>query len=98
MLAAFEHPEAGTILWNGAPLETVPGPVLRSSVIYVAQTTGAIAGTVLNNLLVAFGFRSHRSRSRPPLEKLRHRLDRIGLEEVALDRQFHDLSDGNAIG
>lgn len=94
MLAAFERPEAGTILWNGTPLETAPGPVLRSSVIYVAQTPGMVAGTVETNLLVPFSFRSHRSRPRPPTETLRHLLDHIGMEDVALDREIQDLSAG----
>ena len=62
MLTAFERPEAGTILWNRTPLENVPGPVLRSSVIYVAQTPAMVAATVHTNLLLPFGFRNHRSR------------------------------------
>ncbi|WP_448382969.1 ABC transporter ATP-binding protein [Desulfosoma sp.] len=94
MLAAFERPEAGTILWNGTPLEDVPGPVLRSSVIYVAQTPGMVAGTVHTNLLVPFGFRSHRNRPQPSPQEIRHLLDHMGMEDVALDRAVQDLSAG----
>lgn len=94
MLTAFERPEAGTILWNGTPLENVPGPVLRSSVIYVAQTPAMVAATVHTNLLFPFGFRNHRSRPQPSAEQLRHLLDQMGMEEVALDREIQDLSTG----
>lgn len=94
MLTAFERPEAGTILWNGTPLENVLGPILRSSVIYVAQTPAMVAATVHTNLLLPFSFRNHRSRPRPSVEQLRHLLDQMGMENVALDREVQDLSTG----
>ncbi|MGQ9669614.1 MAG: ABC transporter permease [Desulfosoma sp.] len=80
ILTAFERPAAGTILWNGTPLENVPGPVLKSSVIHVAQTPAMVAATVHTNLHLSFGFRNHRGRPRPSAEQLRHLLGQMGME------------------
>jgi len=94
LLVALERPEAGVIFWNGTPLTQVPGPVLRSSAVYVAQTPALVPGSVHHNLLLPFGLRAHATRPRPSREQIRNLLDRLGLEDVPLDRRVEDLSAG----
>ncbi|SMC21862.1 putative ABC transport system ATP-binding protein [Desulfacinum hydrothermale DSM 13146] len=94
MLVALQRPQSGAIFWNGTPLDQVPGPLLRSRVVYVAQSPSPVSESVERHLTRPFHFRLHRHRRPPTREQMRLMLDKLGLEDVPWDRGVDDLSAG----
>jgi putative ABC transport system ATP-binding protein len=94
LINRLEEPQAGDISFNGISVRSYPPPALRRSILYIQQTPTAIDGSVRDNLLLPFTFRSNRQRLKPNDEDLRKYLDTLLLEGVRLEDNALNLSVG----
>ncbi|MCE5333134.1 MAG: ATP-binding cassette domain-containing protein [Desulfobacteraceae bacterium] len=94
LLSRLEEPDAGAILFHGRPVADYPPPVFRKSICYVQQTPTLIAGTVRDNLLLPFGFRTNRESPKPDDDALQKLLLEFRMDDVALSDHALSLSGG----
>ncbi len=81
-------PAAGVVRFRGRPLATYDPTRLRRRVVYLQQTPVMAEGTVGDNLLLPFRFRSSDRAAPPAADELAGllaavRLDGVGLEDAA---------------
>jgi putative ABC transport system ATP-binding protein len=93
LLCRLETPAAGEIRYRGNPVEQLSAPELRRRVSYLQQVPVVLPTTVTENLELPFTLKQSRS-PQPPPERLRESLDRVGLDDVALDVLAEELSVG----
>ncbi len=93
LLCCLEGPVTGEVRYRGAPVERLFAPALRRRVAYLQQVPVVLPATVAENLLLPFSLKQNRSPP-PSREQLRDSLDRVGLEQVALDGSAEELSVG----
>jgi putative ABC transport system ATP-binding protein len=68
--------------------------LLRRSILYVQQTPTAIEGTVRENLLLPFSYKSNRELKKPDDGRLTELLSDFRLDSVTLENSAQDLSVG----
>ncbi|MBW1990456.1 MAG: ATP-binding cassette domain-containing protein, partial [Deltaproteobacteria bacterium] len=90
----LETPRAGTILYDGRPVEDYAPPLLRRRVGFVHQAPAFMPGSVEENLLLPFSFSANADLARPARDTLRRGLDELGMEEVDLAHDAASLSGG----
>ncbi len=66
----------------------------RARVAYLPQRSALLAGTVADNLLLPWRLKVRAAAPAPTAEELRAALDRVRMEDVALDRASSRLSEG----
>jgi putative ABC transport system ATP-binding protein len=94
LLNRLQEPSAGTIHLDGRPADSYEVTELRRQLGFVQQTPVMVDGTVRDNLLYPFRFKTRRGQSAPNDERLRSLLDEFLLEEVALQDDATSLSVG----
>ncbi|MFP5212433.1 MAG: ATP-binding cassette domain-containing protein [Acidobacteriota bacterium] len=94
LLNRLEEPGSGTIHFKGHPVEDYSPPVLRRSIAYIQQTPTLVPGTVRDNLLLPFSFKTNRNLSTPGDDALRSLMEEFLLGEVDLYAQAMNLSGG----
>lgn len=94
LLVRLETPIDGIIRFQGSPLAAYQPARLRQAIGYLQQTPTLIPGTVRDNLLLPFTFRSNQKLAAPDDNGLRQALDRLLLDEVRLDQPALELSIG----
>jgi putative ABC transport system ATP-binding protein len=93
LLCRLESPMSGEIRYRGDAVERLFAPELRRRVSYLQQVPVVLPQTVAQNLLLPFILRQSRSAA-PTRKRLRDALDRVGLDQVALDAAAEELSVG----
>lgn len=94
ILARLEFPAAGTMLYQGAPLNALAPEQYRREVSLIQQTPSIVSGSVRDNLLLPFSFRVNRQLPPPDDHALRRELDALLLPGVRLDMAAANLSVG----
>lgn len=86
--------KTGDIALDGVSASSYSPQLWRKMVALVQQKPTLRAGTVEQNLLLAWKLKVHKTTPRPSLETLHHLVERAGLGRIALDRDVTQLSVG----
>ncbi len=90
----LEEPRSGLIRFDGVALAEMDPPSLRRKICYMQQTPTLAPGSIGDNLLIPFGFRSSRGTPPPTDEKIREFLDEFHLSEFGPEDPASTLSVG----
>lgn len=90
LLLGFLPPTSGRVLIGDADVTELDRPSLLAQIAWVGQQPGMIAGTIADN--VALGFPD------APASALRAALDRVGGDDLDLDRNLGDDGEGLSAG
>jgi putative ABC transport system ATP-binding protein len=93
LLARFEEPWAGEILFEGRPLAEHPPALLRRRLHWVPQTPVMFEGTVRDNLRFPFRLHAGSGAEVPPDAELARRLEALKVAR-GLDARAAELSAG----
>jgi len=94
LLNRLEEPLSGEIRFKGKPLETYSPPLLRRSLLYIQQTPTAVDGSVEENLLFPFSFKTNLHLEKPRREKIVTLMEAVHLNRVEMDDHARTLSVG----
>lgn len=94
LLNRLSDPASGDIFLNGRPLNSYKAVEIRRQVHYMQQTPLMAEGTVRDNLVLPFSFRSLRETELPTDKALRDLLDMFRLLNVSLTDSAATLSVG----
>jgi putative ABC transport system ATP-binding protein len=94
-LSHLDRVDEGKVLWRGAPVPAKRIPEFRSRVVYLAQKTSLVEGTVLENLQKPYEFRAHQDK-RFDLARIERWLQNVARERDFLSQSGSDLSGGEA--
>ncbi len=92
-LALLDPLDEGQLLWHGQPIGCELIPQYRSKVIYLHQRPALVEGSVLDNLLLPFGYGVHKGRQ-PDHARIQRWLELLGRGESFLGKRSRDLSGG----
>lgn len=96
LLCRLEEPQAGTILFQGTPCEEMAPADMRRSVAYVQQMPTLLEGSVRDNLLLPFSFKSNERLTPPTDADLESYLGSFLLDCIALETRADTLSVGQS--
>jgi putative ABC transport system ATP-binding protein len=92
LLVKLERPESGVMKYRGTPYSDIPARTLRRDIALLQQLPVMVTGSVRDNLLLGFRYRSDMT---PPTdEALNAHLVRARLDDVPLDASAAALSVG----
>jgi putative ABC transport system ATP-binding protein len=94
LLNRFEEPLSGEIRFKGKPLDAYSPPRLRRSLLYIQQTPTAVDGSVEDNLLLPFAFKTNVHLKKPSREKIVTLLEKVHLNQVEMNDHARTLSVG----
>ena len=94
VLARLEQPVAGSVDYHGKHWRGMPVARYRREVALIQQTPAVVSGSVRDNLLLPFSFKSNADLVPPDDRPLRQGLDGLLLDSVALDAAATALSVG----
>ena len=95
-MARLRPVTSGDLVLLGRPSSQVDGVEWRQQIVYVPQKATLFPGTVEDNLLAPWKLSCRREKTPPTHERMRRDLDRIGLDDVELERDMARLSGGQA--
>ena len=95
-MARLRPVTSGELVLLDRPTSQVDGVEWRQQIVYVPQKATLFPGTVEDNLLAPWKLSCRREKTPPTRERMRHDLDRIGLDDVELERDMARLSGGQA--
>ena len=95
-MARLRPMTSGELVLLDRPTSQVDGVEWRQQVVYVPQKATLFPGTVEDNLLAPWKLSCRREKTPPTRERMRRDLDRIGLDDVELERDMARLSGGQA--
>ena len=90
----LEEPRSGEIRFKGKLLNTYPPPRLRRSLLYIQQTPAVVDGSVEDNLLLPFSFKTNLHHKKPSRKKIEVLLEQVHLQGVAMNDHARTLSVG----
>ncbi|MCG6879591.1 MAG: ATP-binding cassette domain-containing protein [Deltaproteobacteria bacterium] len=90
----LEEPHSGEIRFKGKRLDGYPPPRLRRSLLYIQQTPAVVDGSVEDNLLLPFSFKTNLHLKKPSRKKIVTLLEKVHLHGVAMDDHARTLSVG----
>jgi putative ABC transport system ATP-binding protein len=94
LMNRLQEPTGGEILLDDRPIRDYDVTSLRRRIGYVQQTPVMLEGSVADNLILPFRFRSARQRTSPDRDRLRALMDELLLHDVELSGQATQLSVG----
>ncbi len=94
LMNRIEDPTDGEILFNNKSLVSYPPQVLRRLIIYIQQTPIVINGSVKDNLLLPFSFKTNSKLTRPNDNQLKKFIDEFNLNKINLSDNAQTLSVG----
>ena len=94
LFCRLEEPQEGQVLLNGRKVDALPAPCLRRRVGYLQQTPTVAPGTVRENLLLPFTFKSAAGEPKPGDDDLAAMLELLHAAEIPLSQQAATLSVG----
>jgi putative ABC transport system ATP-binding protein len=95
-MARLRPVTSGELMLLGRTSSQVDGVEWRQQIVYVPQKATLFLGTVEDNLLAPWKLACRREKTPPTRERIRRDLDRIGLDDVELERDMARLSGGQA--
>ena len=95
-MARLRPVTSGELMLLDRPTSQVDGVEWRQQIVYVPQKATLFPGTVEDNLLAPWKLSCRREKTPPTRERMRRDLDRIGLDDVELERDMARLSGGQA--
>ena len=95
-MARLRPVTSGELMLLGRAASQVDGVEWRQQIMYVPQKATLFPGTVEDNLLAPWKLSCRREKTPPTRERMRRDLDRIGLDDVELERDMARLSGGQA--
>ena len=96
LLCLLEEIQSGTIRYKKRDISSMPPAQLRRCVAYVQQVPTLLPGTVRDNLLLPFTFRSNNTLTTPTDLELSGYLESFLLSGVTLDSEADRLSVGQS--
>jgi putative ABC transport system ATP-binding protein len=90
----LEEPSSGRVLLDGTDVSALPPAVLRRRVAYLQQTPVVVPGSVRDNLLLPYGFKSAAGLPRPDDARLLAVLAKLNAADIPLDQEASSLSVG----
>lgn len=94
LMNRLEEPRKGDIRFKGKPLSSYPPQSVRTSIVYIQQTPIAMNGSVRENLLLPFRFKSNSRSDAPDDSYLAGVMDDYRLDDISLDTLAQQLSVG----
>lgn len=94
LFCRLEEPQKGQVLFNNQPISDISPPQLRRRVAYLQQTPTVVPGTVRDNLLLPFSFKSARGLPQPDDATLSDMLGRLAAADIPLSQEASSLSVG----
>ena len=94
LFCRLEEADAGAVLLSGQPVDELSPAVLRRRVSYLQQTPTVVPGSVRENLLLPFAFKSASGQPRPADAELSARLARLAAGDIPLSQEASTLSVG----
>ncbi|MBW1899753.1 MAG: ATP-binding cassette domain-containing protein, partial [Deltaproteobacteria bacterium] len=94
LINRLEDPTKGQILFNGSPLSSYHPPLLRRHILYIQQTPSVIDGSIRENLLLPYTFKSNKDLAKPDDKILLTLLKDFRLDGIRLDDHAQNLSVG----
>jgi len=94
LFCRLEEPQAGQVLLGDQPMDALPPARLRRRVSYLQQTPVVIPGSVRENLLLPFSFKSAAGEPSPGDDALQEMLAQLAAGDVPLDQEAATLSVG----
>lgn len=94
LFCRLEEPQAGAVLLRGHPVSELPPPLLRRRVAYLQQSPTVMPGTVRENLLLPFSFKSAAGAAPPDDAALSALLARLAAADIPLSQEAATLSVG----
>lgn len=94
LFCRLEEPQAGQVLIDGLGVTALPPQLLRRRVSYLQQTPAVIPGSVRENLLLPFTFKSAGGDPRPDDATLSAMLDALSAGDIPLSQEASTLSVG----
>jgi putative ABC transport system ATP-binding protein len=94
LINRLEEPTGGEISYHGKSLADYHAPSLRKKILYIQQTPAAIRGTVKENLLLPYTFKSNQNLNQPDDEKLLQMMHSFHLQGIDLHQPIENLSVG----
>jgi len=94
LMNRMEDPQKGEIRFRGRALSSYEPQVVRASILYIQQTPMVINGTVKDNFMLPFTFKTNHKKAQPDEKKLLAFMDEFHLDNVPLERNAADLSVG----
>jgi len=92
LMNRMEDPQKGEIRFRGRALSSYEPQVVRASILYIQQTPMVINGTVKDNFMLPFTFKTNHKKAQPDEKKLLAFMDEFHLDNVPLERNAADLS------
>ena len=89
-----EDPQKGEVRFKGRALSSYEPQIVRASILYIHQTPVVISGTVKDNLMLPFTFKTNRKQVHPDEKTLVALMDEFHLDNVNLDGNAENLSVG----
>ena len=90
----LEQPTAGKIFLGGSDIAELEPPELRKRVCYLQQTPTLISGTIRENLMLPFSFKSNRGKIPPSDADMEKVLAEFQLSELPLEFPALNMSAG----
>jgi len=94
LFCRLEEPQEGAVLLRGQPINGLPPPLLRRRVAYLQQTPAVVPGSVRENLLLPFSFKSAAGETLPDDAALSALLSRLAAADIPLSQEAATLSVG----
>jgi putative ABC transport system ATP-binding protein len=96
LLCLLEEPQSGQILFSGTSITDIPPAELRRTMAYVQQMPTLLEGSVRDNLLLPFSFKSNENLTPPSDADLEAYLAKFLLDGVTLEARANTLSVGQS--
>lgn len=94
LFCRLEEPQAGQVLLDGQGVNSLPPQLLRRRVSYLQQTPTVVPGSVRENLLLPFSFKSAAGEARPDDAALSATLEALAAGDIPLSQEAATLSVG----
>jgi putative ABC transport system ATP-binding protein len=94
LFCRLEEPQEGAVLLRGQTVNGLPPTQLRRRVAYLQQTPTVVPGSVRENLLLPFTFKSSEGEALPDDATLSALLARLAAADIPLSQQASTLSVG----
>jgi UDP-glucose/iron transport system ATP-binding protein len=94
LMNRLEDPQSGEIRFKGRALSSYEPQVVRAAILYIQQTPEVISGTVKDNFMLPFTFKTNHKKAQPDVKTLLTYMNEFHLDNVPLERNATDLSVG----
>lgn len=94
LITRLEEPGKGELRFKNISYLQYDPPELRKKILYIHQTPVSVNGSVMENLIFPFLFKSNRYQKKPGKDQLLSYLAKFRLTDISLEDNAHHLSVG----